>query len=86
MHSSSLLKDKAVQMQPMGTNEHVLDAGWRKASRSVSYGACVEAASANATVLVRDSVDQSGLVVRYDARAWQVFLGSAKSGAYDGIQ
>lgn len=70
----------------MDINERVLDAGWRKATRSVNNGACVETASSRATVLVRDSVDRSGPVVRYDARTWQLFLDSAKSGAFDGIR
>jgi hypothetical protein len=73
-------------MLRMDTNEHGLDAGWRKASRSVNNGACVETASARATVLVRDSVDRCGPVVRYDARAWQLFVDSAKAGAFDGIR
>jgi hypothetical protein len=73
-------------MQPMDINESALDAGWRKASRSVSNGACVEAASSRAAVLVRDSLDRSGLVVRYDAQAWRLFLDTAKVGAFDGIR
>jgi len=63
-----------------------LDAGWRKASRSVASGACVEAASSHAAVLVRDSVDRSGAVVRYSARTWQLFVDSAKAGAFDGVR
>lgn len=73
-------------MLRMDTNEHVLDAGWRKASRSVNNGACVEAASSHAIVLVRDSVDRSGPVVRYTAKTWQLFLDSAKAGAFEGIR
>lgn len=63
-----------------------LEAGWRKSSRSVANGACVEAASSRATVMVRDSVDRTGIVVRYSARTWQLFLESAKAGALDGIK
>jgi Domain of unknown function (DUF397) len=80
------LRDKVVQMLQMEINEHTLDSGFRKASRSVSNGACVEAASAHGTVLVRDSVDQSGPVVQYNARSWQCFLDSAKAGAFDEVQ
>jgi hypothetical protein len=70
----------------MCTNQHALGAGWRKASRSLNNGACVEAASSRATVLVRDSVDPSGPVILYDAPTWQFFLDSVKAGAFDGIR
>jgi hypothetical protein len=56
-----------------------LDAGWRKASRSVNNGACVEVGSARAAVMVRDSVDPSGPIVAYPAATWQAFLGIAKA-------
>jgi hypothetical protein len=72
-------------MPSMHTSEYVLDAGWRKPSRSVANGACVEAASSHAAVLVRDTVDRSGPVVRYNARTWRLFLDSAKAGAFDSI-
>jgi hypothetical protein len=61
----------------------LLGADWRKASRSVNNGACVEIASAHATVMVRDSVDPSGPVVIYPAGTWQAFLASAKTNAFD---
>jgi hypothetical protein len=70
----------------MGINQHALDAGWRKAGRSLNNGACVEAASSCAAVLVRDSVDRSGPVIQYDASTWQLFLDSVKAGAFDGIR
>jgi hypothetical protein len=54
---------------------------WRKASRSVNGGACVEVASDD-TVLVRDSADPSGLIVSYHAPAWRDFLAAAKAGTF----
>lgn len=60
----------------------VLAANWRKASRSIGNGACVEAASAAGRVLVRDSVNPSGAVIAYAPGAWQGFIDSAKAGGF----
>jgi hypothetical protein len=60
-----------------------LDAGFRKASHSVQNGACVEVGMVRETVLIRDSTDQSGPAVGYPARAWQSFVNSTKSGAFN---
>ncbi len=58
-------------------------ANWRKASWSIGNGACVEAASADGRVLVRDSVNPAGAVVAYAPAAWQGFIDSAKTGSFD---
>lgn len=59
------------------------DLDWRKASWSVANGQCVEIASAQAAVVVRDSVNASGPVVTYPVDAWRTFLANARVGAYD---
>jgi hypothetical protein len=61
----------------------VLAEDWRKASRSVNNGACVEVGSAPARVLVRDSVNPAGAVVAYAPATWQSFVSAAKAGAYN---
>lgn len=68
-------------MPSMEVGAHAAD--WRKASRSIGNGACVEAASAEGRVLVRDSVYPSGAVVAYAPEAWQGFIDSAKTGGFD---
>jgi len=55
---------------------------WRKARASVANGACVEVASADARVLLRDSVDPSGPAVFYAPGAWRDFVNGMKAGDF----
>jgi hypothetical protein len=64
----------------------IYDAAWRKASRSVNNGQCVEVGATSATILVRDSVDPAGPTLSYPSRAWQAFLTTAKFGAFGAIR
>lgn len=59
---------------------------WRKTTRSVNTGACVEVASAATAVLVRDSLEVHGAVLRYPAATWQSFLVNASAGQYDTVR
>ena len=68
-------------MSPIGVEAR--DLGWRTARRSAGNGACVEVATADLRVLVRDSKDQNGPVVQYPGSAWQAFLADAKKGHLD---
>lgn len=56
---------------------------WRKAMHSISNGACVEVADTGARVLVRDSVNPSGVKIAYAPSAWKGFVDSAKAGRFD---
>lgn len=54
--------------------ETVDSAVWRKSSRSgTSGGNCVEAASRDGAVLVRDTADRGGAVLSFTAAAWAEF-------------
>lgn len=69
-------------MAPTDTGDR--QPGWRKSRRSIGNGECVEVRSAQDGIMVRDSVDPAGPVIRYSARAWQTFLANAKTGEFDG--
>lgn len=60
-------------------NAAARDLEWRKAKRSVGNGACVEVASVNGCIAVRDSVNPGGVLLQYPARSWQVFASRLKS-------
>jgi hypothetical protein len=57
---------------------------WRKSSFS-SIGNCVEVASDGSEVLVRDSKDPAGLVLRYTRDEWDAFLRGSKTGEFDDL-
>jgi hypothetical protein len=77
-------KEQVIYMSLMDVT--VLTEDWRKASRSVNNGACVEVGSASARVLVRDSVNPSGPAIAYAPAAWRMFVNSAKVGAFDSFR
>ncbi len=43
----------------------------------------MEVAAVEAAVLVRDSVNPTGVKIAYAPRAWQGFVDSAKTGKFD---
>lgn len=59
------------------------DLPWRKARSSVGNGACVEVASYQDMVAVRDSKNPHGAVLTYSAAEWGAFLDGAKKGRFD---
>jgi len=60
------------------------DLKWRKAQKSAGNGACVEVASFQNSVAVRDSKDPNGPVLTYGQAEWGAFLRRAKAGEFDG--
>ena len=60
-------------------NLKVHDLQWRKAIRSAGNGECVEVAPAQGRVVVRDSKNPEGYVLKYSAQAWWLFLAECKS-------
>ncbi len=55
---------------------------WRKSAASNSSG-CVEVAVADGSVLVRDSANRDGRVLRISHAAWSAFLTHARSKDFD---
>lgn len=56
---------------------------WRKAKRSMNAGNCAEVAARAGVVVVRDSKDRYGPVLRYSASSWRSFLAAARTGDFD---
>jgi Domain of unknown function (DUF397) len=55
---------------------------WRKASYSASNGGgCVEVASPDDAIAVRDTQNRTGPVLRFSPDAWRMFADQVKAGA-----
>ncbi|UED85857.1 DUF397 domain-containing protein [Streptomyces profundus] len=53
---------------------------WRKSSHSNHNGDCVELATLRAAVLLRDSKDREGPVIRWGKGSMRVFVGRLRGG------
>ena len=58
---------------------------WRKSSRS-SHNGCVEVALDPSEVAVRDSKDQDGPVLRFNAHEWEAFLAGVRNGEFEQLK
>jgi len=55
-----------------------IDPRWRKSSYSDNGGECVEVANETRRVLVRDTKDRTGPMLRFTPEAWRRFAGHVK--------
>ncbi len=51
---------------------------WRKSSYSGAQGSCVELASDNGAVLVRDTTNRAGGTLGFTAEAWATFTATLR--------
>jgi hypothetical protein len=56
---------------------------WRKSTKSIANGQCLEAATlTNGRLIVRDSVDKCGPMAIFAANEWRVFIEEIKNGDF----
>jgi hypothetical protein len=56
----------------MASNEQL--GAWRKSAYSGTNGNCVETASADGAVMIRDTTDRAGVTLMVHASAWMRFV------------
>jgi hypothetical protein len=67
----------------MNNAPHAQPVQWTKSSRSVSNGNCVETATIDGMLAVRDSKDPDGPILTFTYGAWRAFLADVREGSYD---
>ena len=56
---------------------------WKKSSRSVDQGNCVEVANLDGGRAVRDSKNPTGTVLQFSTTAWSAFTTAIQDGQFD---
>ena len=69
----------------MGRTDSNQGSSWRKSKYSKGDGACVDVASNDGMVVIRDSKNPDGPAVRYTAAEWSAFLDRARKGEFDNL-
>jgi hypothetical protein len=60
---------------------------WRKSTRSIGNGQCVEAARlTDGHLAMRDSMDKSGPMIVLTQKGWRAFLDGIKGGDFNTVQ
>lgn len=70
-------------MRSMGSESDRFE--WRKATRSMNNGQCVELARAGSMIAVRDSKDPAGPILMYTPAEFSAFIDGAKKGEFDDL-
>ncbi|MDT4986834.1 MAG: hypothetical protein QOI74_928 [Micromonosporaceae bacterium] len=56
---------------------------WCKSTRSAANGECVEVAVSLGSIVVRDSKDPRGPVLRFGTESWRDFIALVRAGRLD---
>ncbi len=66
--------------------DEVIGSAWRKSTRSIGNGQCVEAAIlTDGRLAMRDSMDKSGPIFLFTQEEWHTFLKGIKGGGFESI-
>lgn len=58
---------------------------WRKSTRSIANGQCLETATLGGRLVVRDSLDKAGPTAGFTVSGWRTFLKEVKRGYFDAM-
>jgi hypothetical protein len=58
---------------------------WRKAGRCAG-GECIEVAQRDGAIMLRDSMQPRGTVLRCAAEEWRSLVADIKAGSFDGLR